>query len=638
MSDDRTSSFPNFLLQQFENSDLPQMVVSVKHNRIIRANNSAYSQLGVNAENIKNQPFTALYSDSFGELYNFSEEILSYGFAYTRKLSLPLGGEEMLPVEHFGVKCSVNDEDCIHITTFNLDHFHKRKIDEEADIYQRKGYEEWRRAERFFREIELQNQMILKAAGEGIYGVNAHGVTIFVNKAAESILGWNEEDLVGRDMHSIVHYAHPDGSTYHSEDCPIYGAFRLGKVAHVDNEVFWNKNGKPIQVEYTSTPIIDDGENLGAVIVFRDVSQRRQREEQLRQALEDNARLRERLEQENAYLQEEIRFKTNQSDIIGVSSEVRSIHSQIELAAPTDASILITGESGTGKELVANALHQASLRKDHPLIRVNCAAIPHELFESEFFGHSKGAFTGAMRDRVGRFELANGGTLFLDEIGEIPLDLQSKLLRVLQDQKFERVGEEKTRSSDVRLIAATNRDLKKEVEAGRFREDLYFRLNVFPIECAPLRQRKEDVPLLAEAFLTQAAKRMKLDKPTLTVGNMNMLKAYDWPGNVRELQNVIERAVILAQNGRVILSLPTTNDFAPYSKAQPESSDEMGADFREVYTIQEFNELEKQNIILALDKCHGKVSGKFGAAKLLNIKPTTLYSKIRKFEIKSSSP
>ena len=216
---------------------------------------------------------------------------------------------------------------------------------------------------------------------------------------------------------------------------------------------------------------------------------------------------------------------------------------------------MITGESGTGKELIARAIHEASSRRDRPLIRVNCAAIPRELFESEFFGHVRGAFTGAMRDRIGRFELADGGTLFLDEVGEIPLELQGKLLRVLQEGNFERVGEERTRAVDVRLIAATNRDLKQEVQRGRFREDLYFRLNVFPVESVPLRERREDIPLLAQHFLDSESKALKSEL-RLSEGDARRLSRYDWPGNVRELQNVIERAAILAQNGRLRIDLP----------------------------------------------------------------------------------
>ena len=237
------------------------------------------------------------------------------------------------------------------------------------------------------------------------------------------------------------------------------------------------------------------------------------------------------------------------SEIIGQSSALRQIIKQIEMVAPTDATVLILGETGTGKELIARELHRRSRRKDKPLVPVNCSCIPKDLYESEFFGHARGAFTSAVKDRVGRFEAAAGGTLFLDEIGEIPLELQSKLLRVLQEKCYERVGEEKTRRADVRIVAATNQDLKMEVAAGRFREDLYYRLNVFPMELAPLRDRVEDIPLLAAHFVELSLRELGCPRPRLTQAGIEALQNYDWPGNIRELRNVIERAVIFARGG-----------------------------------------------------------------------------------------
>ena len=402
---------------------------------------------------------------------------------------------------------------------------------------------------------EAMNQLILRAAGEGIYGVNAEGKTTFVNPAAERMLGWMAEELIGRDMHSIVHHTHADGSYYQEHDCPIYAAFRDGAVHQVDTEVFWRKDGTSFWVEYTSTPINEGGHVVGAVIVFRDVTQRREADEKLRAAHEEVDRLRERLELENAYLQEEIRIEGNHHGIVGRSAAIQKILRQVELVAPTDATVLITGESGTGKELIARAIHDASKRSRRPLIRVNCATIPRELFESEFFGHAKGAFTGALRDGVGRFELADGGTLFLDEVGDMPLELQGKLLRVLQENNFERVGEAQTRTVDVRVIAATNRDLKQEVRRGRFREDLYFRLDVFPIESVPLRERRDDIPLLAAHFVHGEGRKLRRELK-LTEGDVRRLMQYDWPGNVRELENVIERAAILARHARLRIDLP----------------------------------------------------------------------------------
>jgi transcriptional regulator with GAF, ATPase, and Fis domain len=298
----------------------------------------------------------------------------------------------------------------------------------------------------------------------------------------------------------------------------------------------------------------------------------------------------------------------------GQSFALKELLGQIAQVAPTDASVLIMGESGTGKELVARAIHENSRRGSRVLVKVNCASIPRDLFESEFFGHVKGAFTGALRDRVGRFELANGGSLFLDEIAEIPLELQSKLLRVLQEGEFERVGEERTRPVNVRVIAATNRDLKKEMAEGRFRPDLYFRLSVFPIETPPLRRRQEDIVILAADFLNQAAKRLNLPVPRLTAENVRELCSYSWPGNVRELQNVLERALIVCGGGRLSLSLAESS---PQRPAPPR-----------VTTRAQLAELERQQIVEALEKTGGKIYGPDGAALLLGMRPTTLSSKI----------
>jgi transcriptional regulator with GAF, ATPase, and Fis domain len=309
-------------------------------------------------------------------------------------------------------------------------------------------------------------------------------------------------------------------------------------------------------------------------------------------------------------------------EMIGQSRAWRQIIEKIKIVAPTDATVLVLGETGSGKELIAQELHGHSRRRYKPLIRVNCACIPKELYESEFFGHARGAFTGAVRDRVGRFEAAAGGTLFLDEIGEIPPELQSKLLRVLQEKCYERVGEERTRRADVRIIAATNRDLKKEVAAGRFREDLYYRLNVVPVKVAPLRDRKEDISLLAAHFVEVAVKQLGCPRPRLTPAGIDALLAYDWPGNVRELRNAIERACIIAQGSALEFdfresSLPTeANSFGP----KPAKL--------EFVTDAEFRRRERENLFIVLQKTGWKIKGADGAAELLGIKPTTLISRI----------
>ena len=604
----------------------PVLVVDPVRDRVLFANRAARRLFWGDAEVLAGQSVRALYPGYLAQLHVATEEALDKGCCHVVDI-WPSGSIDTHEYEHQFVAIETGQGPLVMITIADLEQRRRRTIDHEANDYHRQGLEEWRRAERFFREIERENQLILAAAGEGIFGVNADGVTTFVNPAAQKMLGWKADDLVGKNMHAMVHYKHPDGSRYHGADCPIYGAFRKGTVNTVEDECFWRKDGTPIRVEYTSTPIEDDGALVGAVIVFRDISQRKQNEAQLREAMAENARLRERLEMENAYLQEEILSQSNHYDIIGSSPPIRKILKQIDLVAPTDANVLITGESGTGKELVARAIHQASHRSERPLIRVNCAAIPRELFESEFFGHVKGAFTGALRDRIGRFELANGGTIFLDEVGEIPLDLQSKLLRVIQDRRFERLGEERTREVDIRVIAATNRDLEKEVAKNTFREDLYFRLNVFPVECAPLRDRRDDIPVLADHFLKIACSRLNIASPVLTRANIVELKAYGWPGNARELQNLIERAAILARNGRMQFSL---NGSAEAAMSPPLPAPQQAGD---ILTRTQLLDLERENIRRALAAADGRVSGAEGAAELLGMRPTTLYSRIKALEL-----
>ena len=610
----------------------PTLLVHPQTDSIVFANDAAAKLLGRSIEALKSSKMSALHKGQVPSLVVFSEAALYHGFAWTRGLDLTHPDGTELKLEHEARAIILDGQEYLTVTISDLDARHRRDVDSEADDYLREGISEWRRAERFFREIERENQLILGAAGEGIYGVNSDGITTFVNPAAERMLGWTADALVGREIHSIIHHSHVDGEPYHAEQCPIYNAFREGIVRRVDDEVFWRSDGKPIRVEYTSTPIRDHGLVIGAVIVFRDITERKIAEEKLHAALAEVDRLRERLELENAYLQEEILSTNNHHEIIGQSDAIQGALKQIDLVAPTDANVLITGESGTGKELIARAIHQASTRSDRVLVRVNCAAIPHELFESEFFGHVRGAFTGAIRDRVGRFELADRGTLFLDEVGEIPLELQGKLLRVLQDQKFERIGEERTREVNVRLIAATNRDLKEEVRQGRFREDLYFRLNVFPIECRPLRERTDDIPPLATHFLRNICQRLNIAQPTLTNGQVRTLQHYGWPGNARELENVIERAAILAHDGKLHFDLPETGG-RDSRKSIDAKTDTTPLPHNNILTRDELKQTEYNNIIQALTATQGKIFGKDGAAILLDIKPTTLASRIKTFKI-----
>ncbi|WP_034415614.1 sigma-54-dependent transcriptional regulator [Candidatus Entotheonella palauensis] len=328
----------------------------------------------------------------------------------------------------------------------------------------------------------------------------------------------------------------------------------------------------------------------------------------------------EQLVQERQYLQEELRTACNFDDIVGSCEALTAVLSTVARVAPTEATVMIQGESGTGKELIARALHTNSARRDRPFIKVNCGAFPSSLVESELFGHEKGAFTGAHERRVGRFELAHGGTLFLDEIGEMPLEVQVKLLRVIQEREFERVGGRDTLAVDVRLIAATHRDLKQEVEAGRFREDLYYRIHVFPIELPPLRARREDIPLLVQHFVAKHSAKLNILVTTIPTPAMQALCRYDWPGNIRELENVIERAMILT-SGPVLELAPNTLAFTSESELPvlPAAS-----------SAQTLEEVERHYLQTVLEQCQWVINGPNGAAEIVGLHPNTLRHRLQK--------
>jgi transcriptional regulator with GAF, ATPase, and Fis domain len=395
---------------------------------------------------------------------------------------------------------------------------------------------------------------------------------------------------------------------------------------------------------FAGQPLIFRGEILGVLAIFSraplapdDMSALRTFADQAAatlanaQAFEEIAHLKDQLESENEYLRDEIATVVGQGEIIGSSTTLQKTLGQVELVASTDASVLIQGETGTGKELIARRIHELSDRSQQPLIKVNCASIPRELFESEFFGHVKGAFTGAIKDRAGRFELADKGTLFLDEVGEIPLDLQSKLLRTLQEGSFERIGDERSRQTDVRLIAATNRDLEAECEAGRFRQDLYYRLGVFPVAVPALRDRAEDIPLLAENFLQSAYKRLGCPPLPLKQKHVAQLQAYDWAGNIRELQNVVERAAILSRSGTLHFDLPNAPASTQEDRPGPTEAD---ASSSPIKTYADLKDLERKMILAALQATNGKITGKDGTAQRLGANPSTLTSRMASMGIK----
>lgn len=470
------------------------------------------------------------------------------------------------------------------------------------------------RAETEIRRRELKLSRLLDSAFDSIVEFDDTTRVTLINSAAEktfglpasSALGISISDLFSEEsaaqMESLIREldSRPEGSRF------LWAPGGLTALSKVRGEV---------QVEATLSRFVV-GRKVYHTLILRDVEDRLAAERMIRS-----------LTLEKEYLREEIRGLRSDGEILGESPAIRRVLEDMAQVARTDSTVLILGETGTGKELIARALHNAGNRSGKPLVKVNCAAIPASLMESEFFGHEKGAFTGATQRREGRFALADGGTLFLDEVGELPLDLQAKLLRVLQEGEFEPVGAVKTRKVDVRLIAATNRDLLDLVRRGEFREDLYYRLHVFPISVPPLRDRREDIRPLAEAFIARLAKRWGRRIEPLSPEAVRRLEAYNWPGNVRELENVIERGLITSTDGRLNLDRALPEATASSGTAEPEPNPD------QVLTVSEMQAVERENLIRALERTGWKVSGEGGAAALLGMKPTTLASRIKALSI-----
>src|SRR5216117_1839260 len=440
------------------------------------------------------------------------------------------------------------------------------------------------------------------------------------------------------------------------EDDPARRAFETMKpmVATVD-EIGWPGGGEGYRLAAAESvksacfiPLVNRGRALGDLMIVRltegtftaeDVDFLSQAAGQIAIAIENAlayreiSELKDKLAQEKLYLEEEIRSEMNFAEIVGKSSALRKVLKRVETVAPTGSTVLIYGETGAGKELIARAIHDLSPRKSKAFVKLNCAAIPTGLLESELFGHERGAFTGAIAQRIGRFEVANSGTIFLDEIGEIPLELQTKLLRVLQEREFERLGSSRTLRTDARLIAATNRDLEAMVAEQKFRSDLFFRLNVFPIQVPPLRERHGDIPLLVRHFAQQFSKRMNKTIDTISSATMEALSRYHWPGNIRELQNVIERAVITS-TGRVlkvdVADLKISKPSSPAEKGSAQGSTNGG--LRDT-----LEETERQQILKALQRSNWVVAGPKGAAAKLGMKRSTLQLRMSKLGISRHS-
>ncbi len=663
---------------------------------------------------------------------------------------------------------------------------------------------ERKQAEEALQKSEERVRLILDSAAEAIFGCDTEGTCLFCNPAAVRLLGYEEPvELLGKNMHSLEHHTRKDGTPFPIDECPIYVGFHKNLGVHIDDDIFWRKDGTSFPVEYWSHPMLRDGKTVGAVITFFDITERKRAEEALRKSeqrkrtlleinnaiinnltqealfasayeairrvvpfdraafllyrpetktlkllsmesdteseffrlgkeydlqetrisawvldrqqavvrgdlekeqqsagdrrlvaegiqsycvvplvamgnsigtftvwseskyryseadaellqevanqvalaianmksYEEIAALKARLEKENVYLQEEIRAVHNFEEIVGSNPKLLELLRRVDQVAPTGSSVLIYGETGTGKELIARAIHDRSARKNRPLVKVNCSAISAGLVESELFGHVKGAFTGAFERRIGRFELADGGTIFLDEVGELPLETQVKLLRVLQEREFEPVGSNRSVRVDVRIIAATNRNLQASISTGNFRSDLYYRLNVFPLEVPPLRERRSDIPQLAMFFLSRYSRNLGKRLEGISEAATERLKSYSWPGNVRELQNVIERALILSRGPILELDAELVSVSTPevLPDAPPEAAAETrprGQSFPALATLQE---VERAHILAVLQQTRGVIEGENGAAKTLGMHPNTLRHRMEKLGIKRSA-
>ena len=472
-------------------------------------------------------------------------------------------------------------------------------------------------AEREIRQRERQYRLLIETMNDGLAVIDEKGILSYVNEKCCEMLGYSKEELIGRPLKEFLDVSERD-------------IFEERFVLKKDGEEkefyeasFLQKSGEKLYTIVSTTRIHGpNGQFKGSFGIITDITRRRHMERELKKAFLEIKQLKDRLEAENIYLREQVEVKNTYSGIIGQSEAIKFVLSQVEQVAETDSTVLILGETGTGKELIAQTIHNLSTRKGRPMVKVNCAALSSNLIESELFGHEKGAFTGALSKQMGRFEIADKSTIFLDEIGELPLELQSKLLRVLQSGEFERLGSSKTIHVDVRVIAATNRDLVQAIQNKSFRKDLYYRLNVFPIHIPPLRERKEDIPLLVWSFVAEFGKRMGKKIDTIPQKSMQAMINYAWPGNVRELRNVIEHAMIISRGKTLVVELPGIDGIS--GAETPHESDFLST----------LEEVERDHIVSILERTGWRVKGEGGAADVLGVKPSTLYSKMKKLGIR----
>jgi PAS domain S-box-containing protein len=621
------------------------VVIDPAHERIVEANKRACRLLGYRRREIINCEIAKIHPLDLPLLREFMASVIEQGCGWTDELSCTGRHGDIIPAEMAASSMSLRGRTHVVAVVHSVS---ERKTREAELIRSAKELErevdrrtselrssnarlnhevrQRRAAEQKLRALVGRHQLILESVGEGILETDIEGKVSFINSDGLALLGCSPRQVGQLDVIGMFKNVQTGHSLEQRSSSLIEEVVRKGAPHYLEEAVVLQRGGCALPVELTCKPIRETSKLTSVVIVFRDISRRKQREQRLRDALSEIERLKQRVEAENIYLLEELHSNHDFREIVGRGAAISKVLRQVKMVAPTDASVLITGESGTGKELIARAIHDLSPRKARPLIKVNCAAIPRELFESEFFGHVRGAFTGANTNRIGRFELANGGTLFLDEIGELPIDLQSKLLGVLQEGRFERVGDGKSLTVNTRIISATNRDLETEVAARRFSLDLYYRLNKFPIALPPLRQRPDDIVPLAEYLMGVASERLRCPNFQLSEEHHEQLLAYDWPGNVREMQNAVERALILSRGHRPPrFDLPAVESVSMTEAPSPVAVPVM----HERQRI----ERDKQNIENALRCTRGRIAGPDGAALLLGINPSTLRSRIKAYGV-----
>jgi formate hydrogenlyase transcriptional activator len=595
----------------FDYSNDAILVLDPERDRILSANPTACRMLGYSFDELLSKPISAIHPKEMPQLLAFAHLVFEQGQGWTNELTCLTKSGKTLPAEISGSMVEVEGRTCLIAFARDIT---ERKKAEEA-VYQVQDELEQRVRERTAELMRLNAELEEKMAEQERAQEEIRSLARFPSENPNPVLRISKDGM--------IIYANEGSSPLLQEwDCVQERKVPDRWQAFV-SDLFESVKSEEVEIPCQDkiflvlfVPVIESGY---ATLYGRDITDRKRAEGALRTALLEVEQLKNRLQSENIYLQEEIRIERNFEEIIGENPKIKKVFRKAEQVAPNDSTVLISGETGTGKELLARAIHNLSPRRDRPLVKVNCGAISPGLVESELFGHEKGAFTGALQRRIGRFELAHGGTLFLDEVGELPQDVQIKLLRVLQDHEFERVGNSQSIRVDVRIIAATNKNLADSVKNGAFRSDLFYRLNVFPLEMPSLRERKSDIPLLVSFFLTKFSKSVGKHIGSVSSETMNRLVNYSWPGNVRELQNVIERAVILCQG-------PTLRIDERIEQQLDTSSP--------VFASGTLEELERSYILRVLEETRWVIQGKKGAAAILGLHPNTLRSRMIKLEIK----